>query len=290
VSLGGNLFPKIFRFCFFLDDAMKIRVSLVHYLNAAPLGWAFLHGPLREQFEVIPSSPADCADQLSRGEVDIGLIPSIEYERIPGLRIIPGISIASLAAVRSILLIGNRGTRTFCSVALDTSSRTSVALTKILLHAHLGLQPEYVPHAPDPQAMLRKCDAALLIGDPALKIRPEEYETTDLAETWVQWQKRPFVCALWACRSDAKLPDDLESVFLEAKNWGLNRVDEIASVFSGSLHLPQTFLADYLRKNINYDLGPPHLEGLERFYRLAEAEKLIPGFRTPEFVSGLQTA
>jgi len=269
---------------------MKIRLSLVHYLNSAPLGWAFLHGPFRDNFEVIPSSPADCADQLSRGEVDIGLIPSIEYQRIPGLRIVPGVSIASLAAVRSILLIGHKGTRTFRSVALDTSSRTSVALTKILLHAHMGLQPDYLPHAPDPQAMLQKCTSALLIGDPALKVRLEDYETTDLAETWVQWQKKPFVCALWACRNDAKLPDDLESIFLEAKIWGLGRLDEIASVFSKSLRLPQAFLAEYLRKNINYDLGPQHIEGLMRFYRLAEEQKLIPGFRTTEFVSRLQTA
>jgi chorismate dehydratase len=147
---------------------MKLRISLVHYLNSAPLGWAFLHGPFRDQFEVLPASPAVCADQLASGEVDIGLIPSIEYQRIPDLHIIPGISIASLGEVRSILLIKPKGQDSIRSVALDTSSRTSVALAKILLQVKMELRPEYVPHPPDPAAMLGRCDAALVIGDPAL--------------------------------------------------------------------------------------------------------------------------
>ena len=102
-----DLFREIFRGTdfFYGLKCMKIRISLVHYLNSAPLGWAFLHGPFQDRFEVIPSSPAVCADQLAKGEVDIGLIPSIEYQRIPDLHIIPDISISSLAAVRSILLI-----------------------------------------------------------------------------------------------------------------------------------------------------------------------------------------
>jgi chorismate dehydratase len=112
---------------------MKTRVSLVDYLNSAPLGWAFLHGPFRGMFDVIPSSPANCADQLSRGKVDIGLIPSIEYQRIPSLQIIPDISISSLGEVRSILLIKSKERQTIHSVALDTSSRTSVSLVQILL-------------------------------------------------------------------------------------------------------------------------------------------------------------
>jgi chorismate dehydratase len=274
----GVYFSEILFFCFLWVYRMKIRISLVHYLNSAPLGWAFLHGPLRRQFEVIPSSPAYCADQLSRGEVDIGLIPSIEYERIPDLRIIPNISISSLAAVRSILLIRPRGISTIRSVALDTSSRTSVALTKIVLHANMGLAPEYSPFEPNISAMLRKCDAALLIGDPALKIQPEDYETIDLAEKWVEWQQKPFVCAFWASRNDGRLPADLVSIFEEAKEWGLQRRGEIASFFSKSLDLPVQFLEDYLMHNIDYDLGKRHLEGLQRFYQLAEQERLIPKY------------
>jgi chorismate dehydratase len=264
---------------------MKIRISLVHYLNSAPLGWAFLHGPFRDEFEVVPASPAGCADQLSAGEVDIGVIPSIEYQRIPNLQIIPDISISSRTEVRSILLIKPKGTRAINTVALDVSSRTSVALTKILLQAKMGIHPEYITHEPDLPAMLSRCDAALLIGDPALKIQPENYDTLDMAGEWVQWQKRPFVCAFWACRSDFKLPPDLAAKFLEAKAWGLNRREEIASTYSESLNLPKPFLEYYLANNIDYDLKPDQIEGLSRFYQLARQEELIPELRPLRFLT-----
>jgi len=264
---------------------MKLRISLVKYLNSAPLGWAFLHGPFRDHFEVIPSFPAVCADQLSKGEVDIGLIPSIEYQRIPNLRIVPDVSISSLGAVRSLLLIKHKVTPTINSVALDATSRTSVALIKILLEVKMGLRPSYLPQAPDPVAMLERCDAALLIGDAALKVQLADYDTLDLTQTWVEWQQKPFVCALWACRTEALLPGDMSSIFQEAKDWGLKRRDEIASVFSRSLKLPQSFLEDYLRENINYDLETRHIEGLQRFYGLAKQQDLITNLRNPEFLT-----
>jgi chorismate dehydratase len=262
---------------------MKIRISLVHYLNAAPLGWAFLHGPFREHFEVLPSSPAKCADQLSIGEADVGVIPSIEYQRIPDLRIIPDISIASLGKVRSILMIKPRGKRAIHSVALDTSSRTSVTLAKILLQSKMGIQPEYVSCPPDLDRMLARCDAALLIGDPALKVNLSDFDATDLAEEWVKWQQKPFVCALWACRKAASLPADLNDIFLEAKNLGLKHRREIALAYASSLNLPASFLEDYLRHNIDYDLEPTHIEGLQKFYLLAKQENLIPEVRPLQF-------
>ncbi len=262
-----------------------MKISLVKYLNAAPLGWAFLHGPLRGRFEVVPSSPAKCADQLSSGEVDIGLIPSIEYQRIPGLQIVPEISIASLGEVKSILLVRPKGKHPLNSVALDTSSRTSVALTKVLLTAKMGIRPEFVPCPPDLDSMLRRCDAALLIGDAALQVVPEEYDITDLAQEWVEWQRKPFVCAFWACRKNSSLPNDLSSVFLEAKEWGLERRKEIASVYAASLNLPASFLESYLRNNIDYDMKPAHVEGLETFYQLANQSGLIPELRPLDFAN-----
>jgi chorismate dehydratase len=264
---------------------MKIRISLVHYLNSAPLGWAFIHGPFREQFEVFPSSPALCADQLSKGEVEIGLIPSIEYQRMPGLRIIPNVSISSLKEVRSILLVKPKGKREINSVALDSSSRTSAALAKILLQTRLNIRPEFVTHPPELRAMLNKCDAALLIGDAALRVSLADYETMDLAEEWVQWQRKPFVCAFWACRPGFSIPNDLNSVFLEAKAWGLERRSEIAAVYAKSLSLPVFFLENYLEKNINFDMGASHIKGLETFYGLAKQLDLVPELRPLEFVS-----
>ncbi len=264
--------------------AMKVRVSLVSYLNAAPLGWSLIHGPLSGRFEVLSSVPARCADQLANGEADIGLIPSIEYQRIPNLRIIPGIAIASTSTVRSILMVQPRNPREVRSVALDTTSRTSAALARILLEKRMGLHPEYVPHAPDLAAMLRRCDAALLIGDAALKVTPEEYRITDLAEAWIEWQRRPFVFAVWACRMDAGLPADIASVFQEAKEFGLKCRNEIAAVFARTLRLPEAFLYAYLVENINYDLSSLHIEGLEKFFSLASERDLITGLKPLRFL------
>lgn len=265
---------------------MKIRISLVHYLNSAPLGWAFLHGPFRDDFEVIPSSPADCADQLSCGDAHIGLIPSIECQRIANLQVISGVSISARSAVRSILMIRRKGSgdRAIGSVAMDASSRTSVALAKTLLQVRMNVHPEYVSSPPDPEEMLRRCDAAVIIGDPALKVSLEAYDTLDLAEEWVRWQGRPFVCALWACRGDIAAPPDLAFTFQKAKIWGLERRHEIALSFAQSLDLPAPFLEDYLHRNIDYDLGPEHIEGVEMFYRLASQEGLIPPVQPLRFV------
>jgi len=263
---------------------MTIKISLVHFLNSAPLGWGFIHGPYKEGFEVIPSAPSVCADQLANGEADIGLIPSVEYQRIPDIAIIPGISISSFEKVRSLLLIKPKGKKEIHSVALDTSSRTTVALTKILLDETMGLQPEFVPHPPDPVKMLSRCDAALLIGDAALQINPDDYDTVDLVEEWNRWQKKPFVCAVWACRKGVKFPPDIVGTFHAAKEWGLQRFTEISSSYAKSLNLSIAFLEDYLKYNINFDLGAEQIEGLLEFHRLAGKHGLVKNLRPLEFV------
>jgi len=262
-----------------------IRISLVHYLNAAPLGWSFLHGPLKGRFEVTPSSPARCAEQLATGEVDVGIIPSIEYQRIPDLEVVPGIAIGATAKVRSVILVRYRNTHEVRSVALDTNSRTSVALATLLLRRKMRLNPEFVHRAPDPSAMLRECDAALIIGDAALKVSPEEYEITDLAEAWVEWQDKPFVFAVWACRRDRNLPDDLAAVLQEAKEWGCGVRREIAGEYGKRLGLPQGFLEEYLRHNVDYDMTARHVEGLERFYQLAFESGIISHLKPVRFLS-----
>ncbi|MDR1728200.1 MAG: menaquinone biosynthesis protein [Acidobacteriota bacterium] len=265
---------------------MAIRISLVHFLNSAPLGWGFLHGPFQEGFEVIPSAPSVCADQLANGHADIGLIPSVEVQRIPGLAVIPGIAIASLDKVRSLLLIKPKGRPWdgVRSVALDTSSRTTVALTRILLAERMGLAPEFVPHPPDLPRMLGRCDAALLIGDAALQVRMEDYDTIDLVEAWVGWQKKPFVCAVWAGRKGVEYPEGMVATFHAARDWGLRRIPEICAAYARSLNLPADFLRGYLERNIDFDLGAEHLDGLREFHRLAAKHGLTPGFRRCEFM------
>ncbi len=267
---------------------MKLRISLVNFLNAAPLGWSFLYGPRKDRFEVLPASPARCADQLASGEADIGVIPSIEFQRIPDLSIIPGISISCLDAVRSVIMVRPRG-QEIGSVALDTSSRTSVVLLKLLLEERMGLAPRYVDHGPDLQAMLRSCDAALLIGDAGLKVSNHDFEILDLARAWVGWQGFPFTFALWACRPNVDLPQDLASTFREARDWGLNARGQIAGDYAKKLGLPQAMLEDYLSRNVNYEMTPDHLKGLERFYQLAHSKGLIPQNRPLRFLNSVRT-
>jgi chorismate dehydratase len=261
-----------------------LRISLVHYLNAAPLGWYFLHGPKRSNFQVVPSSPAACAAQLAAGEADVGLIPSIEYQRIPGLRVIPGVSISARDEVRSVLMVRPRGLATVRSVALDTSSRTSVALLKLLLQYRLDIRPAFVPHEPRIAAMLRKCDAALIIGDAALRCTPEEYEILDLAAAWREWQGLPFVFAFWACRSEVQDTKGLSELFQEARDWGMARIGEIACEYARRLDLPAVLLEEYLRTNLDHTMGPDHLAGVNRFYRLAYDAGLIENLRPVQFV------
>ncbi len=260
------------------------RISLVHYLNAAPLGWSFLHGPLRGRFEVTLASPARCAGQLALGEVDLGTIPSIEYQRIPDLKIVPGIAIASTHRVRSVLMVRRRNAGKIRSVALDTNSRTSAALLTLLLRFRMGINPEFVHCDPNPSEMLRRCDAALIIGDAALQISSEEYDITDLAEAWVEWQQRPFVFALWACRGRANLPEDLVEVLWEAKRWGCASRREIAAEYARRLHLPADFLEQYLLKNMDYEMGEAHLQGLEKFYALAFEAGLLSELAAVRFL------
>ena len=266
---------------------MKLRISLVNYLNAAPLGWYFLHGPIRHRFRVFPATPAQCAEQLARGEVDVGLIPSIEYQRTPGLCVIPDIAVAAINEVRSVLLVRPTGgaNRSPRSVALDTSSRTSVALLKLLLKIRMGLEPEYRPHEPDVTGMLATCDAALVIGDTALHCSPEQYDIMDLGAAWRSWQQRPFVFAFWACRPEAMATTDLVPLFQEARDWGLARIDEIAAAYAVALTLPQPFLKNYLCRNLDHSMGAEHIEGLERFYRLSHQAGLIKDLMPVRFAS-----
>jgi chorismate dehydratase len=254
-----------------------IRISFSDYLNSVPLGWAFLHGLFKNRLTVSISPPARCAEQLACGEADIALIPSVEYQRIRDLRIIPGMSVASNSSVRSVLMVQPREAGKIGSVALDTSSRTSVVLARLLLETRMGLRPDYLPAAPDLTEMLHKCDAAVIIGDKALRVSPEDYRVTDLAQEWIRWQQKPFVFAFWACRSDWQPPDDLNNVFEEAKSFGLAARPEIAANYARMLQLPEPFLRQYLYNNVDYRLGPLHIEGLERFYRLAWEHNLTAG-------------
>src|SRR5450755_4520566 len=186
----------------------RLRISAISYLNTAPLMWDFEHGDAGRDFDISYTLPSACARALAQGTADIGIIPAAAYAEMAaldesGLQILPDVAIASRRAVRSILLVSRVPIEQVRTVALDTSSMTSVALTKILFEKWLGGGRTFVPMAPDLDAMLAEHDAGLLIGDPALKVDRSRYETLDLAEEWIRHTGKPFVFAFWAVRREA---------------------------------------------------------------------------------------
>ena len=251
----------------------KPRVSVVKYLNTVPLIWGMLRGEQQGKFELSFTTPASCADAVRSGEADVGIIPSIEYQRMEDAEIVGGVSIASKNRVRSVLLLSKTPIEKIRTVALDNSSRTSVALLEILLRKFYERTVDSVPLAPDPDEMLKRADAALVIGDPALAYDGQVSEVYDLAAEWRKFTGLPFVFALWAGRSGAKLAG-LRKDFEESRDFGLARVDEIAEEFAPKYGLRPREVKVYLTENIDYTLDEENLEGLRLFYKLARETEI----------------
>lgn len=265
-----------------------LRISAISYLNTAPLMWDFEHREAGRHFDISYTLPSACARALAAGTADIGIIPAAAYTQIPGLQILPEVAIASRRAVRSILLVSRVPIEQVRTVALDTSSMTSVALTKVIFGKWLGGGRTFTAMAPDVDQMLAHCDAGLVIGDPALKIDRSRYMTLDLAEEWIRYTGNPFVFAFWAVRGDALRETDpaldLATIFADSRDHGLapSSLDQIAREWSPRLGIGETDVRSYLTENIHYQLDAGCLEGLQLFYRYAaelEALPASPGLR-----------
>jgi chorismate dehydratase len=264
----------------------KLRVSFIEFLNALPLGWGFLHGKHKGAFDVLFDVPSECSKNLSNGEADVGLIPVIEYQRIEGLKVIPEISISTKREARSVLFLSRVPFDEVESVSLDSSSRTSVALLKILMgEFHSRRSVKYVESVPAIDCMLNECDAALLIGNPALQVSSDKTPYVyDLAEEWFKNTGLPFVFAFWAVSETGQNSSDFK-VFRESKEEGLSSLKQIAKLYSPQLQIPETEIISYLSENLNYSLDEINIKGLELFFELAQKYSLIPGYRPLDFVS-----
>jgi chorismate dehydratase len=279
----------------------KTKISIVRYLNAVPLAWGILEGQQAGDFQATLSTPAECADQLAAGSVDIGLIPSIEYQRIKGTKIIPGPVIACRHRVRSVLLISNKPLWEVKTVAYDNGSRSSVALAKILLHEFYGIKPEFRSAEPDLAQMLGPNDAAVIIGDAALKFMednerpnaekqkaflkfsPEPLFVFDLAERWKVLTGLPFVFAFWAARpgfQDKSVIDRLKA----SRDFGVANTSAIAQRYSETLAMKKEYLQEYLDQNVYYFMDAACSEGLQLFYEKAARVGAIKSNRSVEFL------
>jgi chorismate dehydratase len=265
----------------------RLRISAISYLNTAPLIWDFADehpgsSDARSAFDLSYTIPSQCAASLREGSADIGIIPAAAYTSIPGLAILPGVAIASRRAVRSILLVSKVPLEKIETVALDTSSMTSVGLTKVLFAKWWGGERAFTAMAPDIERMLAQCDASLVIGDPALKVDRSRYITYDLAEEWIRLTGKPFVFAFWAVRQ-AALRDlsrdlDLAAVFQESRDHGLlpESLGCIAREWAPRLGLSLDQVKSYLTENIHYFLDPDCLDGMQLFFQYAQECGALP--------------
>lgn len=244
-----------------------VRIGAVNYLNTKPL----IHEleQLAPQAELILDVPSRLADMLGRGELDVGLIPIIEYFRGHGYRVVPDIAIASNGPVLSVTLFSRKPWREIRRVALDEGSRTSAALCQVLLRRRYGVKPEVLPLPMDAEAENADADAVLLIGDRAMRAcLPGFAHAYDLGQEWHDWTSLPFVYAVWAVREGVDL-GPVADALAEAKRRGCAQIGPIASREAPGLHLDAGFCRRYLANIIRFDLGPREQAGLHHYYMLA---------------------
>jgi len=243
-------------------------------LNTCPLVWGLLHGPQQGKFDLRFELPSACARSLEAGEVAIGLVPVIEAFR-QGLERVADVGIVSDGEVRSIFLLHTKPIQEIHSLALDKSSRTSVALAKILLAERYGILPSERESAPDASEMLRNADAALLIGDPALRLDLSgEFQVLDLGAEWKAMTGLPMIYAIWACR-----PEQAQSgtcaIFAESYQYGRDRIEEIIECEAGKRQITAALARRYLTRHIKYDISFDALQGLREFERLSRHYGLV---------------
>lgn len=255
---------------------MIVRLGAVGYLNARPLVYRLDQSP---NFSLRFDIPARCAELLHAGDIDVGLIPSIEYLRGGPFAIVPGLAIASRGPVTSVMLYTTRPIETVRSIAMDTSSRTSVALVRVLCAKLFKIDPAFEPLGPDLESMLAHHDAALLIGDVALFQPTTGHQppitVIDLGEAWLQLTGLPFVYAFWAGKPGVLTAAHVKEL-QDTRDRGLAEAETVAREYLKDTPERQALGARYLRDNIKYYFGDDERAGLELFYRYAAEIGVAP--------------
>ena len=288
----------------------KLRISIVQYLNTAPLVWGFTNGSLRGKYDLSFTVPSQCAEELRTGKADVAIIPAIEYQRIDDLVILPDMAIASKKQVRSLLIIAKKPIEQVKRFALDRSSCSTQTLTRILCAEKWKIGPQFFEAPPDLNAMLEQADAALLIGDPALRIAvgmeknswpgaegqtlcqaatlgitsAEMLYVYDVVGEWRSMTGLPAVLAVWAAKRDVAT-SEVTTDFLASRDFGLSRIPEICFDASRELELPERTLESYLCHNIDFSLDEENRRGLELYFAHAAKLGLIPQAKPIEWAA-----
>ncbi len=272
----------------------RLRVAAIGFLNPAPLMWDFEHPPLNEalarRYRIDRMTPSECATRLADGRADIGLIPIASLATTPGLKILPGCTIASKGRVRSLLLVhrASQPLTALRSVAADTASRTTLAYARILFHKWGHADVPFVPLAANLDLMLERADAAILIGDPALLALEERFnrlERTgeelvyrDLAQEWRSLTGLAFVSAVWAIAWSSPLEESIAEDFIRSRDHGLANIDALVAEWSERFPIPEETIRTYLTANIHYVLDEECVEGMRGFFRMATEYGVLPPY------------
>ena len=222
--------------------------------------------------------PVRCAAMLHDGSVDLALLPAIEYLRRTDYRVVPDIAVASTGPVASVALFTTRPTSAIRSIAIDSSSRTAVALLRVLCAQWFEIEPKFVTMQPDLQAMLKRCDAALLIGDIALFTEHEtvvDLDKIDLGEEWTTMTGLPFVWAFWAGRDGVVQSEHLRAL-RDARDAGAEAVDEVVAAHLAGDEEQAEVAREYLRDNVQFALTEDGRAGLKRFFAAAAEVGIVP--------------
>ena len=254
-----------------------IRIGAISFLNAKPIFYGLeLNG--HSQFVTLNTHlPAENVEYLNAGELDVGLIPSIEYARNDDLCIVPGVAIGSDGPVASVKLFSTVPVEKIKSIAVDERSRTSTTMLRILCAEHFNITPEFVPAAPDEDAMLKHYDAAMIFGDEALYINKPEADVIDLGAEWKAFSSYPFIYAFLAGHPGAVDPEHV-ILIRHSLSLGLNNLRKIASNHPSPCRPDAAELnKKYLEENISYQFGERELDGLKLFYIKAWEHGIIDG-------------
>jgi chorismate dehydratase len=256
------------------------RVGHIQFLNCLPLYWGLIRSGALLDVDLTKDTPDHLNDALVRGDLDIGPISVVEYLRYAGdLLVLPGLAVGSDGPVLSVNLVSKLplGELDAKKVALGSTSRTSVLLAKLLLEEHHDVRPTYVTMPPDLTSMLLEADAAVLIGDTALRAAHEAKSrnlyVTDLGEAWKEWTGLPMVFAVWAARKDFAqehpgLVKDVHEAFTTSLDLSLRNVAEVARQAARWESLTAQELETYFT-TLDFRLGERQLEGLRTFARMA---------------------
>jgi chorismate dehydratase len=271
-----------------------LRIAAIDFLNPAPLMWDFEHPPLSEplalRYQIDRMLPSECAAQLASGAADFGLIPIAALATTPGLRVLPGCTIATKTRMRSLLLIrrASQPLQAIRSVAADTASRSTLAYSQILFHKWGNPGVPFLPVVADLDAMLERADAAVLIGDPALlaleekanrlERTGEELVYHDVAEEWLTLTGLPFISAVWCAAPGSRLDERVAQDFIQSRDHGLENIDALVDEWSSRIPVPEKIIRAYLTTNIHYILDEECLEGMKGFFRTAAETGVLPEY------------